>query len=236
MFKSIPFKVKLFVLIVLGLAISAGGYYITAIYQYQMHSAKVEETPSNPSNDQNTVSLLPQASSPTPAKPQPTPQETSLEAKYQAAYDSFEAKKYSDAIKLADEIMKEDDKFYKAYNIKGIALAYSGQANKGLENIDKALALNPDYGYARFNKALTYELTGRYDLSLQWYDKALQVENYVWSYYGKASIYGRRGDVPNTVKFLKMAIDLDNGVKEIAREEADFNPVKKSKEFQDLLK
>ncbi|WP_415875492.1 tetratricopeptide repeat protein [Clostridium sp.] len=105
-----------------------------------------------------------------------------------------------------------------------------------MKNIDKALNINPNYGYGRFNKALAYELYGHYDEALSWYDKALEVEKYVWSYYGKASIYGRRGDVANTVKYLKIAIDMQESVKEEAKKEKDFDNVRNSKEFMELVK
>lgn len=163
-------------------------------------------------------------------------QQKSLEDKYQNSYNAFSSKKYSEAVKLADEVINADDKFYKAYNIKGIAQCYSGKYLDGMKNIDKALELKPEYGYARFNKALVLELYGKYDEALLWYDKALEVENFVWSYYGKASIYGRKGDVANTVKNLKTAIDIEPGIKEEAKKEKDFDNVRSSKEFQELLK
>ncbi|WP_246615596.1 tetratricopeptide repeat protein [Clostridium thailandense] len=159
-----------------------------------------------------------------------------LEEKYEQSSKLFSDKKYKDTINIANDIIKEDENFYKAYNIKGIALCYSGNYEEGMKNIDKSLQLKPDFGYGRFNKALAYELNGNYDDALSWYDKDLEVENYVWSYYGKASIYGRRGDVANTTKYLKIAIDMAPEIKKNASEEADFNPVKESKEFQDLIK
>ncbi|MFL0196131.1 tetratricopeptide repeat protein [Clostridium sp. WILCCON 0269] len=159
-----------------------------------------------------------------------------LEQKYKEAEQFFSNKQYANTIAKADEMINEDSTFYKAYNIKGIALCYSNNYEEGMNNIDKSLKLNPDFGYARFNKALAYELYGKYEEALNWYDKALEVENYIWSYYGKASIYGRRGDVSNTVKFLRIAINMSSDIKNIAKEEADFNPVKNSKEFQDLVK
>ncbi|MHC6178415.1 tetratricopeptide repeat protein [Clostridium sp. JNZ X4-2] len=159
-----------------------------------------------------------------------------FEEEYKEAQKSFSNKQYSKAIDKADEIINQNNKFYKAYNIKGIALCYSNNYEEGMKNIDKALQLNPNFGYARFNKALAYELYGRYDDALNWYDKDLEVEKYIWSYYGKASIYGRRGDVSNTVKFLKTAIDMSPDIKSIAGEEKDFDPVKNSREFQDLIK
>ncbi len=158
------------------------------------------------------------------------------EQKYNESYKAFGEKKYDDTIILADEIIKEDSNFYKAYNIKGIALCYKDNFDEGMKNIDKALQLKSDFGYARFNKALAYELHGDYDEALAWYDKNLEVENYIWSYYGKASIYGRRGDVENVVKYLKIAISMSPDIKNTAANEEDFNPVKDSKEFQDIIK
>lgn len=159
-----------------------------------------------------------------------------LEQIYQKAYKAFFDNKYTESINLANEIIKKDSKHYKSYNIKGIALAYSGSLEEGMKNINKALEISPNYGYALFNKALTYELYDKYDEALKWYDKNLEVENYIWSYYGKASIYGRKGDVKNTVKYLKIAIEMDKVVKEEARVERDFDNVRQSKEFQELIK
>lgn len=158
-----------------------------------------------------------------------------LEDKCTQGYNSFSNKNYIKAISIEDEVIKEDAKFYKAYNIKGIALCYSGKFEEGMKNIDKALEIKPDFGYAMFNKALAYELYGHYDEALSWYNKDLQIEKYIWSYYGISSIYGRKGDAANTVKYLKQAVDMSSDIKAIARDEKDFNPVKNSKEFQDLI-
>lgn len=155
---------------------------------------------------------------------------------YNAAYTAFFSNDYSGSISKADELIKEFPESYMGYNIKGIAEAYNGDFNSGMSDIDKSLSINLDYGYGRFNKALTYELYGQLDNALEWYNKALEIEDYVWTYYGISSIYGRRGDVSNTVKYLKKAIDIDEAVKEEAKTEADFDPVRNSQEFNNLIK
>ena len=66
--------------------------------------------------------------------------------------------------------------------------------DEGMQNIDRALALKPDYTLALFNKALAYELYANYDTALYWYDRTIAIDpKSVWSYYGKAAIYGRGG-------------------------------------------
>lgn len=160
----------------------------------------------------------------------------SMSDKYNQAHDAFFNKSYDLAIKLADELIAEDPNYYMAYNIKGITQCYAKDYESGMENIDKALEIKPDFPYGRFNKALANELYGHYDEAIIWYNKALEVDkNDPWSYYGIASIYGRRGDVENTVKYLKLAVALDAGIKAEAAKEADFNPVKNSPEFKALI-
>lgn len=162
--------------------------------------------------------------------------DTEFDENYKKAYESFHEKKYADAVMICDDIIKKDAGYYKAYNIRGIALCYSGKYGEGMSNIDKSLQINPDFGYARFNKALAYELYGYYDEAIKWYNKDLQIEKYIWSYYGLASIYGRKGDVSNTVRYLKIAIDMDKSVKDTAKNEKDFDNVRNSTEFQNLIR
>jgi len=165
---------------------------------------------------------------------------------YQQGYQYYNEELYQKAISLEDQVIQEDPAYFEAYAVKGIALCYYGyfdggnmktkDFDEGMQNIDRALALKPDYTLALFNKSLAYELYANYDTALYWYGRTIAIDpKSVWSYYGKAAIYGRRGDVPDTVKYLKQAIDLNPEVKKYARQEEDFNNVKNSPEFQNLV-
>ena len=160
---------------------------------------------------------------------------------YKEAYDTFFQGDYDGAVKKADEVISKYPESYKAYNIRGIAKAFAGNFEDGMNDIDRSLEIDSNYGYARYNKALNYELYGYYNEALIWYDKALDIEQYMWSYYGIASIYGRRGDVSNTVKYLEEAVkaegaeDGKSAIKEEAKTEGDFDPVRSNKEFQNFI-
>lgn len=151
---------------------------------------------------------------------------------YNEVYTLFLSNEYESAIKKADALISYYPDSYMGYNVRGIAKAYNGDYEGGMNDIDKSLSIKTDYGYALFNKALTYELYEKMDKALEWYDKALEVEEYVWSYYGIASIYGRKGDVTNTMLYLNKAIEIDSAVKDVAKNEHDFDLVKSSEEFQ----
>lgn len=149
--------------------------------------------------------------------------------------------KYNKVIKITSDVIEKYPDSKRAYTLRGRAYGFSSNIvavnkDKALADLDKALEIDPEYGYGRFNKALIYELFGRYDEALVWYDKAIEVEpDYEWSYYGKASIYGRRGEIENTLVNLKKAIELKPSAKEAAKEEHDFDNVRHHKEFQDLI-
>ena len=87
----------------------------------------------------------------------------------------------------------------------------------------------------RYNKALGLELDAQYDKAIAEYQSALELNKYVWSYYGIASIYGRRGDINNVVKYLSVAINMDSAVKKVAQDERDFDNVRKYSAFQKLV-
>lgn len=154
---------------------------------------------------------------------------------YNEAYRLFFSNEYKNAIAKADELIDEFPQNAMGYNIRGIAKAYNGDYNGGMQDIDKSLEIDDDYWYARFNKALTYELYENMDEALAWYNKSLESEEYVWSYYGIASIYGRIGDIDNTITYLNKAIYMDKSVKDFAKTEHDFDLVRSSKEFKEEI-
>lgn len=185
------------------------------------------------------------------SEPAATAQQRRLEQLYQQGYQYYNEEQYQNAINLEDQVIREDPDeqdptYFQACTVKGIALCYYGYfdaANlrntyfdEGMQEIDRALQIDPKYSSALFNKALAYELYGQYDTALYWYDQTIAVDpGSVWSYYGKAAIYGRRGDVSDTVKYLQQAIALNPSVRKDARGEQDFDNVRSSPEFQDLV-
>lgn len=163
-----------------------------------------------------------------------------LAVTYKKGKALFFQRDYTQAIQLEDQVIEQDPSYYKAYNLKGIALCFSGHYASGMADINRALSMAPNYDYANFNKGLALELYAHYDAALQAYHETIPLARptwKMWSYYGIAAIYGRRGDVKDTIDYLKLAIAMDpKGVKSAARTESDFNNVRQSAAFQALLK
>ncbi|HEY8910499.1 MAG TPA: tetratricopeptide repeat protein [Desulfosporosinus sp.] len=146
-------------------------------------------------------------------------------------------RQFPEALKLFNQALSIDPLCYEALNAKGATLAFQGHYDQGLALIQQALDLNPAFVYGHFNQGLANELAGRWDLAIAAYQKALQLDNRdTWSYYGIASIYGRQGNIDKVLEYLRPAIILDPDVKEVARNEKDFDPVQKNPRFQALVK
>lgn len=137
---------------------------------------------------------------------------------------------YKKAITVCDELIKNNDKEYRAYTLRGLSYAYtsavvSNNKNKALEDIDIALKINSDYMYGRYIKGVILDNFGDYDNALKWYDKSLELEKYPWSYYNKALIYSKKGDKEKVIKNLKEAIIIKPDLKEKAQKESSFKDI-----------
>lgn len=171
--------------------------------------------------------------------------EKALDDKYNAAYQKFrdKSKSYEETIKDLDGIINEDANYFKAYTLKGISQVYLSSTygngdlyEKGMQSIDKALEINPNYGYGVFNKALAYELFAKYQDALEWYEKSIKLDNYIWSYYGAAKIYCRNRNQDKCIEYLKIAISKDNKVKEEIEKDKVFNNIRETEEYKNLMK
>jgi len=155
---------------------------------------------------------------------------------YEQGLKLYYQRKFPEALDLFNQALQIDALCYEALNAKGATLAFQGYHDQGLALIKQALDLNPSFVYAHFNQGLAFELAGRWDESIAAYQKALQLDNRdTWSYYGIASVYGRQGNADKVLEYLKPAIELEAEVKEVARNEHDFFPVRNDPRFQALV-
>lgn len=149
----------------------------------------------------------------------------------------YEEYRYEEAVKSFDRAIAANPASFKVYTAKGIALCFEGDYKGGMALIQKTLAMNPGYVPAFYDMAMAYKLQSDYDKSLFWFEKTIQGDpKNTWSYYGIATIHADRGNTAESLKFLKKAIDLDNGVKEVAKEQDHFAKMRRLPEFEALVR
>lgn len=150
---------------------------------------------------------------------------------------SYEEYNYQEAVTSFDKAIAANPANFKVYTAKGIALCFQGDYQGGLALIQKTLAMNPGYVPAFYDMAMAYKLQNDYDKSLYWFDKTLQGDpQNTWSYYGIATIHADRGNTQESLKYLKKAIELDQAVKAVAKEQDHFARMRNLPEFQALVR
>lgn len=155
---------------------------------------------------------------------------------YEQGLKLYYKREFPEALAIFNKALANDSRCYQALNAKGATYAFQGKYDEGLALIKQALEINPTFVYGYFNLGLANELAGRWDPAISAYQEALRLDKQdVWSYYGIASIYGRLGNAAKVLEYLEQAIALDPGVKEVAREEKDFDPVRLDPRFQKLV-
>ncbi len=101
---------------------------------------------------------MPGATAPGPApgsaatSSRPIPKEM-LEGMLRATHTSLDAGRYQEAIAAYKAVLARDPRNVDAITHLGVILAIAGHADGALEAFDKALAINPDYPHALWDKA-----------------------------------------------------------------------------------
>jgi tetratricopeptide (TPR) repeat protein len=84
--------------------------------------------------------------------PRPLPKEM-LEGMLRAAHASLDAGRYQEAIAAYTAVLRRDSRNVDAITHLGVILALAGHRAEALEAFDRALAIDPDYAHALWDKA-----------------------------------------------------------------------------------
>jgi tetratricopeptide (TPR) repeat protein len=84
--------------------------------------------------------------------PRPIPKEM-LQGMLEAAHASLDAGRYQEAIAAYTAVLKRDQRNVNAITHLGVILAIAGHHAEALEAFDRALAIDPDYAHALWDKA-----------------------------------------------------------------------------------
>src|SRR5919198_623183 len=87
--------------------------------------------------------------------------EVSPERLVEQANERFQLQDYYGAIHLLEEVVGTGRAFADAHHLLGLCYSLAGQPEKALEQLDRALALNPHYVEALIHRALVLNELGR---------------------------------------------------------------------------
>lgn len=96
---------------------------------------------------------------------------------------------YTRSINIFTEITKTKPRHYLSFEFIGIANIMINNNNRALSAFNKAIAINPNYAYAYYNRSLVYSNTKKLKFAQKDIDKALQLDSqFAKAYIAKGSI------------------------------------------------
>lgn len=86
--------------------------------------------------------------------------------------EHYQRRDFAAAVVELRQVVALSQSFADVYNMLGVCLRYLGQLDDAIDNLERALEINPAYTEAALNLAVIYNDKGRYDEALQVYAQA----------------------------------------------------------------
>ena len=155
--------------------------------------------------------------------------------------------RYEEAIEAYEKALQIEPDYYKAWNAKGNALFSLGRYEEAIACYDKAIEIQPDYHRAWKNKGVALGNLGKHEQAIAAFEKTLQLQpdDYnLWYNKGVAlhnlkryeealACYDKAFEL--AIENLQQAINLDKKYLEYAKNDADFDSLRESDRFQELI-
>ena len=97
----------------------------------------------------------------------------------------------------------------------------------------------PDYASAYYNLVnlgVAYAGQGKYDLAIEFFNKALSINpDLALAHYNLACVYSLEDEKKLSLEFLQKAIDFEEKWIQAAKTDSDFDNIRESPEFQELI-
>jgi len=144
--------------------------------------------------------------------------------------------KFKDAIICFDKAIEiSPDHKYAWYN-KGVALARLGTFKDAIACYNKAIELDPQYLNAWFEKGIALDALGKFEEAITCYDGVIELDpNDAVAYYNKACAKSKQKKQKEAIDLLKIVIKMNPAYKNNAKTDSDFDNIRESKEFRDLI-
>ena len=118
----------------------------------------------------------------------------------------------------------------------GAELSNLGRHEKALTCYDEALSIAPNDSNVLVNKANSLVNMGRYEDAMEYCNQALsQNPDSDMALYNKACVLALIGEFSESIELLEKAIDLNSDLREIAKTDGAFLPMRNLERFRILF-
>lgn len=150
----------------------------------------------------------------------------------------LELQQYQEAIVSYEQAIKVKPDYADAWNNRGVSLAKLQNYQEAVKSYNQALAIKNDYSDAWNNRGVSLTKLGIYGEAIACYDNATKLRpDFFSAWYNKARCYALQDRVEEAIETLKKAMSLNaKYAREMAKQEADFESIRHTDDFQQLIK
>ncbi len=134
-----------------------------------------------------------------------------LNAEMDALKLKFKTASAEEKKEINAEVKRNEEQFTAVqWNNKGLEFYNSGEYNKAIECLNKAIELNPALDMAFCNLGATYNLLGNYDKAAEYLNKAAELNSqndFTWNNLGL--LYKQQGKYNQAVEYYNKALELN---------------------------
>ncbi|MEB3827140.1 tetratricopeptide repeat protein [Phormidium sp. CCY1219] len=142
-----------------------------------------------------------------------------------------------DSMQMQDKMEEPFNEIFGIYVKQGNELFREGKYEESIEIYEKATEINPECYEAFLGQGVAFTKLDRYDEAIAAYNKAIRVNSdKADAWYGKARCYAFKEDLDLVIDNLKQAINLNPEIREMAQHESDFNQLRETEEFDQLMR
>jgi tetratricopeptide (TPR) repeat protein len=133
-----------------------------------------------------------------------------------------------DTFEKTEQIRLNADILYK----EALDWYQKGELDKAGEGYQKVLSIEPGHAFALNNLGVIYMGRKKSNDAADMFKKAIDLKpDYVDPYYNLACLYSLSGNISKSLYYLKMAVSINNNVKNWAKDDKDLKNVRGSAEF-----
>ena len=148
----------------------------------------------------------------------------------------LELGRFDEARKSLDAAHRADPDHPEPFFYRSVILERKGDIPGALAAIEESLKRDPDSDYALNNKGNLLLDLSRVDEALLCFETIIaRNDQYALAHYNRACVYALRNDPEEAAKSLARAIALDSRFVEEARNDADFDTIRRAAPFAALL-
>ena len=121
------------------------------------------------------------------------------------------------------------------YNL-GLLYGRQGKLEDAIAELQQVIQIDPKHLQAHFNLGVIYQNQGKLEDAIAELQQAIQIDpNLAPAHYNLSCIYSLKNEQAQAIEWLQKAIALDQSRIEKSKTNTDFDNIRQSPEFQQLI-